>query len=155
MICFSRFELYFKALAGYCFHIKQTRGIISKFPVIFFWWIFFSFQLYLSINGLIFIIFLNVFQFLHELIHLFIFGICCCFFVFLSIKGLIFIIPFERFPVSTCLLLFIESNYQHIYWLNLLLLFYFLSNQENLYVIYHNLDLFYDNCNTIIQHDQR
>ena len=107
MICFSRFELYFKALAGYCFHIKETRGIISKFPVIFFWWIFFSFQLYLSINGLIFIIFLNVFQFLHELIHLFIFGICCCFFVFLSIKGLIFIILFERFQfldVYYCLL---------------------------------------------------
>ena len=33
--------------------------------------------------------------------------------------------------------------------------FLFLSNQENLCIIYDNLDLFYDIYNTITQHNQR
>ena len=40
-------------------------------------------------------------------------------------------------------------------WWNLLLLFCFLSNQQNLYAIYHNTDFFYDICHTINEHNRK
>ena len=49
----------------------------------------------------------------------------------------------------------IESIYYLTYGQGLLLHFSFLSNQENRYMIHHNLDLFYDIYNTIIEHNQR
>ena len=41
------------------------------------------------------------------------------------------------------------------YWWDLLLLLCFLLNQENLYLIHHNLNLFCDVCNTINEHNSR
>ena len=49
----------------------------------------------------------------------------------------------------------IENICYLFYWYDLLLLFCFLSNQENLYMISHNLDLFYDIYNTITGHNRR
>ena len=50
----------------------------------------------------------------------------------------------------------IESNYHHCYFQDLLLLFYFLPIQENLYIILLFLDLFFeDNNNTINQYDKK
>ena len=48
----------------------------------------------------------------------------------------------------------IESICHH-YFLGLLLLFYFLAFQENLYLIHHDLNLFYKVCNTVNQHYQK
>ena len=81
---------------------KQFLGLFSQFfPVIFSWWVIYSFQLYLPIKGFNFskILFAKFFLFLHDLMRL-----------------------LQR----------IESAYHH--WQDLLLLFLFLSNQENLYM---------------------
>ena len=80
--------------------------------------------------------------------------------LYLFIKGLIF--------VFLCGSVFISSWFNTIftaYWkhllsfllmvLNLLLLFCFLSNKENVYMIRHDCDLFYGIYNTIVEHNQR
>ena len=59
--CFSRFELCFKTLAGYIFSFKTLRAIVVLFSSNFFQTYFsdrkfISSQLYLFINGLIFVI---------------------------------------------------------------------------------------------------
>ena len=48
-----------------------------------------------------------------------------------------------------------ESIYYHCYLLDLLLLFCFLSNLENLYLIKHDYDVFYDTYNAIDEPDER
>ena len=53
------------------------------------------------------------------------------------------------------LLQHIESSYYLFYWLDLLLLFCFLSNQENLFMIHHDLDLFWDIYNIINEHKDK
>ena len=47
-----------------------------------------------------------------------------------------------------------ESNYHH-YFLDLLLLFYFLAIQENLYVIHLFINLIFEDDNTIDLHYQK
>ena len=49
----------------------------------------------------------------------------------------------------------IQNICYHFYWWNLLLLFRFLSNQENQYMIHHDLNLFYDTYHTITEYNQR
>ena len=49
----------------------------------------------------------------------------------------------------------VEDIYYPFYWWELLLCFWFLSNQENLYMIHHDFDFFYDICNTINEHNRR
>ena len=73
-------------------------------------------------------------------------------------KVLIFLILSACFPYFHSLIRLlqrIEKTFVIFYWWDLLLLFCFLSNQENVYMIHHTLDLFYDNYNTITQHNQR
>ena len=47
----------------------------------------------------------------------------------------------------------IESIYYVFYWWDLSLFFGFLSNQENLYMIPHDSDLFYDIYSTLNEHN--
>ena len=49
----------------------------------------------------------------------------------------------------------IENTYCLFYWWAWLLIFCFLSNQENLYIIHHNSDLFYDIYNITNEHNWR
>ena len=49
----------------------------------------------------------------------------------------------------------VEIIYYVFYWYDALLLFRFLSNQENLYTIHHDLNLFYDIYNTLNEHNWR
>ena len=44
----------------------------------------------------------------------------------------------------------IENIYYLLYWWNLLLLFCFLSNQENLYMIHHDLNITEDKLTTVL-----
>ena len=48
-----------------------------------------------------------------------------------------------------------ETIYYLFYRWNLLLSFCFLSNQDNLYMIHQDSDLFYDIFNTIIEHNKK
>ena len=53
----------------------------------------------------------------------------------------------------TRMLQHIENIYYLFYWCNFLLLFCFLSNQENVYMIHHDSHLFCDICNTINEYN--
>ena len=60
------------------------------------------------------------------------------------------------FPISSWFETTVLKNICHLfYWWDLLLLFPFLSNQENIYMIHHDSDLFYDIYSTINKHNQR
>ena len=75
--------------------------------------------------------------------------------LYLFIKDLIFEDLFLFLHDVTRLLQRIENMCYLFYWWALLLLFCFLSNQENLYTIHHDSDLFYDIYNTIHEHNRR
>ena len=76
------------------------------------------------------------------------------------IKGLLFACPFRIFSYF-----FIITSYDcysvwkafiiFFYWWELLLLFLFLCSQDNLYMIHHDSNLFYDIYNTINKHNPR
>ena len=77
--------------------------------------------------------------------------------LYLFIKCLILILFADSFLFLhdlTWMLHYIESIYYVFYWLDFLLLFLFLFNQENLFIIHHNLQLFYefyDTTNEVIE----
>ena len=74
------------------------------------------------------------------------------------IKDLSLVILSGFFPISSWFYATATACCKHLlsfYWLNLLLLFCFLSNQENLHMIQHDFDLFYDIYNTINQYNRR
>ena len=78
--------------------------------------------------------------------------------LYLFIKGLIFVILPGFFPISTPFNATVIAYWKHL--LSLLLMgfivaFCFLSNQEILYIIHHDSDLFYDIYNTLNEHNQR
>ena len=78
--------------------------------------------------------------------------------LYLFIKGLIFVVLSGFFLFLhdlTRLLQHIESIYYLFYWWDLLLLFCILANHENLYMIHHNLVLFYNIYSTISEHNWR
>ena len=64
-----------------------------------------------------------------------------------------FVILFESFLMSSSFNTFVTAYWKHLSFL--LLLFCFLSNQENLYMIHHDSDLFYDVYNTKNEHNKR
>ena len=72
--------------------------------------------------------------------------------LYLFIKGFIFVILSRFFPISSWFNMTVTAYWKHLLSFlvkNLLLFCYFLSIHENWYMIYHNLDLFYDIYNTI------
>ena len=77
--------------------------------------------------------------------------------LYFSIKGLISYIPSGFFPAYSWSNVIVTVHWKHdfFHWLGWFLLFLLLSNQEILYMIYLNLDLFYDICNRINEHNQR
>ena len=68
---------------------------------------------------------------------------------------LFFADPFLFLRNLTRLLQPIGNICYRFYWWSLLLLFWFSSTQENLYIIHHGLDLFYEIYNTVTEHNQR
>ena len=85
-------------------------------------------------------------------------GLFIPFWLCLFIKDLIFIflcISFLIFHALTQLLQCIENIGYPFFWWNLLLLFSFLSNQENLYMIPYDSDLFHYIYNTINKQNRR
>ena len=78
--------------------------------------------------------------------------------LYLLIKGLIFVILCGSFFISSWFNVTATAYWKHL--LSFLLMGFivficFLSNQENLYIIHHDLDLFYDIYNTITRHNWR
>ena len=73
------------------------------------------------------------------------------FLLYLFIKGLIFVILSTWFPISSWFNAIVTAYCKHLLPFSLTGFFVFLfwSNQENLYIIPNNLDLFYDIYNTI------
>ena len=72
---------------------------------------------------------------------------------------MIFVILCSTFFISSWFNATVRAYWKHslsFYWWNLLVFFFcFSSNQENLYKIHLNLDLFYDIYNTITEHNRR
>ena len=99
------------------------------------------------ISYLLFCIYSTLNKDLHSFIHSYLF-----------IKSLVFVILSGLFPISswfTRLLQIMKSIYFLFYWWDLLLLFCFLYNRENLYMMHRNWDLFNDIYNTVTEHNQR
>ena len=130
MTCFSQFELCCETQAGYIFSFlayKTLKSIVTYFFSVFFQS---SFSDRKSIS----------FQ------------------IYLLMKDLIFVILSECFHISSWFNVTVTAYWRiyHIfYWGDLLLLFCFLSNQENLYMIHYDSDLFSEIYNTIDKHNQR
>ena len=83
------------------------------------------------------------------------------FLVVLFMKGLIFVILYISFSISSWLKATDTAYWKHLLpflrWdlLLLLLLLLLLSNQENLYLYHHILDLFYDIYDRMNEHNRR
>ena len=79
--------------------------------------------------------------------------------VVLFMKGLIFVILCRYFSISSWLNATDTAHWKHLLpflrWDLLLLLLLLLSNQENLYLIHHVLDLFYDIYDRMTEHNRR
>ena len=61
---------------------------------------------------------------------------------------MLFLIFFQFLYDLTRMLQRYENIYCYVYWYNLLFLFYFLSNRENLYMTHHDSSLFYNAFNS-------
>ena len=111
--CFSRFELFWN---------------ISKI-----YFFLFSMQNIKNNCHIIFLEFFSIIFFLWKSYY------------FLIIKALIFLILCGFFSISLWFNATVTAYWKYLsfFWLGLLLLFYFLLNQENLYMIHHDLDLFW------------
>ena len=90
--------------------------------------------------------------------HLFSGGKFIPFHLYLYIRDLICVILSRFLLLFLCNLMPILHHVESIYYLfyrwDLLLLFCFLSNQHNRYMVL-DLDLFYEICNTITEHNRR
>ena len=112
--------------------------------------IFFSFLAYKILRTIVALFFSNSFQLSFSD------GKCIPSQLYLFIKSLIFVSLCGSFLISLCdcysilktfVIFFVDGIYC---WC-----FCFLSSQENLYMIHHDWDLFYDIDNTITEHNQR
>ena len=113
--------------------------------------VYFSFLAYKTLWAIVTLFFSNFFQssfcdgkFIPSQLYSFVKGLILLFFadLFLFLRNL------------TQLLQRIGSTYYLFYWQDLLLLFNFLSNQENWYMIHHDSDLFCDIYNTTAEHNR-
>ena len=72
--------------------------------------------------------------------------------------GLIFAAYFRSFFTSSWFNAPVTACWKHILWfllMGFIVAFCFLFNQENLYMIHQDSNLFYDICNTINEHNRR
>ena len=74
--------------------------------------------------------------------------------LYLFIKVLIFVILSGFSPFSSWFNATVRAYWKHLfYWWDLLLLFCFCSNQENLYMIHHDWNLLYEIYNAITEYN--
>ena len=71
-----------------------------------------------------------------------------------NLKVLLFLNVFQFLYYLMQMLQHIEIIYYHFNWWDLLLLLCFLSNRDNVYMVYYNSDLFHHICSTINEHDE-
>ena len=113
-------------------------------------------KIFLSIQNIksnCYIIFLKLFS-----IIFFCSKMCPFSVIYIFIKGLVFVNLCRLFLISSWFNATVAAYRKHL--LSFLLMrfivtFCFLSNQENVYLIHHGLDLFYDIYNTINDYNQR
>ena len=71
-------------------------------------------------------------------------------------KGLIFVIPYGSFFISSWFNVTVITYKKHfLSFLLIEFIVFFLSSLENLYMIHHDWNLFYDIYNTLIEHNWR
>ena len=77
--------------------------------------------------------------------------------LYLFIKCLIFVILVVSFFISSWLNTAVTTYWKHLFFILTRFIYCYLycllSNQENVYMIHHNLDLSYDSYNTIAEHN--